>query len=94
MAIDPKGMAGTAAFDALTMCSYRQPSPGKGIDLLGEMIRRIEVFSEAARVDSGLARRCVQARAVTGLLWDLARGDVPRTGNFQLRWELSDGLLI
>lgn len=91
--IDPKGMAGTAAFDALTMCSYRRPADDADVDLITEINRRIQIFSEAAGVEPDLSRRCIQARAVTGLLWDLSRGDVPRTGNYNLRTQLAEGLL-
>ncbi|MFC7621192.1 aminoglycoside phosphotransferase family protein [Microlunatus sp. GCM10028923] len=87
--IDPKGMSGTAAYDALTVCVYRLPAS----ELVAELRRRIMIFSEAAGVDPDLSRRCVQARAVTGLLWDLDRGDVPRTRNYELRLLVSEGLL-
>ncbi|GAB3927298.1 hydroxyurea phosphotransferase [Microlunatus endophyticus] len=93
IAIDPQGVAGTAAFDALTMCSDRPPEPHSGVDLVREMSHRVEIFSEAAGVDAALSRRCVQARAVTGLLWDLARGDVGRSANFDVRRQLSEGFL-
>lgn len=89
LAIDPKGIAGPPAYDALTMCVYRLPAS----DHLAELRRRIMIFSEAAGVDPDLSRRCFQARAVTGLLWDLARGDIPRTRNHELRLLVSEGLL-
>lgn len=91
--IDPKGMAGTGAFDALTMCSYRLPDANAGIDPVVELDRRVRIFSESAGVETDLSRRCIHARAVTGLLWDLGRGDVPRTSNFELRTRLAERLL-
>lgn len=91
--IDPKGMAGTAAYDAVTMCDYRRHPTDSGVDQIAELTRRIHIFSEAAGVDAELSRRCVQARAVTGLLWDLGRGDVPRTGNFELRCQIAEALI-
>lgn len=91
VAIDPKGVSGTAAYDALTVCAYRRDELAD--DQVGDLRRRIMIFSEAAGVDLDLSRRCVQARAVSGLLWDLNRGDVPRTRNFDLRGLMSEGLL-
>lgn len=89
--IDPQGMAGTAAYDAVTMFCY-------GIEgvrgaPVAEAVRRITLFSEAAGVDPALSRRCVHARSVTGLLWHLSRGAIPRSPNFDLRRALADGLL-
>lgn len=93
VAIDPKGMAGTRAYDAITMCSYRRAPVVNAEAQIDETKRRIEIFSEAAGVSSDLSRRCVHARAVTALLWDLTRGDVRRTRNFEFRMHVSEGLL-
>lgn len=93
VAIDPKGMAGTAAYDALTMCSYRLSPTGAATDLVDETLRRIDIFCEAVGVDPDLTRRCVHARAVTALLWDFARDNSPRTGNFEYRMHITEGLL-
>lgn len=91
--IDPKGIVGTPAYDALTMCSYRRSSVDDKDDQTDEFRRRIRIFSEAAEVDPDLSRRCAHTRAVTALLWDLSPGDVPRTDNFELRVQLSQGLI-
>jgi len=91
--IDPKGMVGTPAYDAITMCSYRRPPAANAEAEIAETNRRIEIFSDAAGVAVELTRRCVHARAVTALLWDFRRGDVPRTRNFEFRMHVSEGLL-
>lgn len=93
LAIDPKGMAGTGAFDALTMCDYRRPSFDSGVDQVAELQRRISIFSEAAGVAVDLSRRCVHARAVTALLWDLSRGEVLQSPNAAWRRLIADALV-
>ncbi|SDT40944.1 aminoglycoside phosphotransferase family protein [Microlunatus soli] len=93
LAIDPKGMAGTPAYDAVTMCDYRRPAFDSGVDQVTELHRRVGIFSEAAGVDLELCRRCVQARAVTALLWDLGRGEVPRSPNVVWRRLIAEALV-
>lgn len=90
--IDPTGRAGTAAYDAITMCTYRAPGEDS-IEGAAELNRRIAIFSEAAGVDQELSRCLVHARAVTALLWDLSRGAVTRSRNHALRMLIAEQLL-
>jgi streptomycin 6-kinase len=68
LAIDPKGLAGSAAWDAATIVRDR-PDELAG-DLAAVLHRRLDAFSEAAEVDPQLARRATQARAVSSALWE------------------------
>lgn len=70
LAIDPKGVAGPAEFDAATMIGYRHQELVGVNDLGAEVRRRLDIFCEAAGLDRRLARRLTQARAVSMALWD------------------------
>ncbi|WP_170284631.1 aminoglycoside phosphotransferase family protein [Kribbella amoyensis] len=73
LVIDPKGFAGSAAYDAGTIVRYR-PEEVAG-DVRGGLLRRIAIFSEAAGVDRVLAVRATQARMVSGALWGRLYGE-------------------
>ncbi|WP_432944608.1 aminoglycoside phosphotransferase family protein [Kribbella sp. CA-253562] len=77
LAIDPKGLAGSAAYDAATIVRDR-PDELDG-DLAAVLHRRLDAFSEAAEVDPQLARRATQARAVSSALWERLHNQ-PRLG--------------
>lgn len=79
LAIDPKGYAGTAAFDAATIVRDRPEELLAAADLRKELLRRIEIFSEAAEVDRDLAVRATQARMVSSAFWERLHGQ-PRMG--------------
>jgi streptomycin 6-kinase len=70
LAIDPKGLAGPAAYDASTMIGYRYQELNSATDVGKAAQRRLEIFCEAAEVDTGLAQRLALARMVSGILWD------------------------
>ncbi|MGC4943789.1 aminoglycoside phosphotransferase family protein [Kribbella sp. DT2] len=77
LVIDPKGLAGSAAFDAATIVRDRIDEIAD--DLSAGLLRRIAVYSEAAEVDPELARRATQARAVSSALWERLHHQ-PRVG--------------
>jgi streptomycin 6-kinase len=79
LAIDPKGYAGTAAFDAATIVRDRPEELFAAADLRKALLRRIEIFSEAAEVDRELAVRATQARMVSSAFWERLHGQ-PRMG--------------
>lgn len=94
LAIDPKGLAGSAAFDAMTMIIYRYPQEQVAGDLPAEILRRLDIFCSAAGVDAGLARRCVQARMTSSALWELVHGDLdPGGGPGRIAAAVAEGLL-
>ena len=74
LAIDPKGFAGSAAYDAATIVRDRPEELLAGADLRRALIRRIDIFSEAAQVDRELARRATQARMVSSAFWERLHG--------------------
>ncbi|MFF2083407.1 aminoglycoside phosphotransferase family protein [Nocardia sp. NPDC058176] len=70
LAIDPKGYVGDPAYDTITVIrSYRfapllfTPDPAPGV------LRGLDLFCEAARIDRTRARRWAQVRAVRSALW-------------------------
>jgi streptomycin 6-kinase len=75
--IDPKGLAGSAAFDAATIVRDRIDEISD--DLSAGLLRRIAIYSEAAEVDPELSRRATQARAVSSALWERLHRQ-PRVG--------------
>ncbi len=81
LAIDPKGLTGNAAFDAMTMIIYRQGEDTAQTDLAAETLRRLAIFCTAAGLDHELARRCVQARMTSAALWELLHGDLDPAGH-------------
>ncbi|MEV6283295.1 aminoglycoside phosphotransferase family protein [Kribbella sp. NPDC051770] len=68
LVIDPKGLAGTAAFDAATIVRDRIEEITDNLE--PGLHRRLATYSEAAGVDPTLARRTTQARAVSSALWE------------------------
>ncbi|MDX6253136.1 MAG: streptomycin 6-kinase [Kribbellaceae bacterium] len=89
LAIDPKGFAGSAAYDAATIVRDRPLELLAATDLRKALIRRIDIFSEAAQVDRELARRATQARLVSSAFWERLHG---RPG-FELAGRIA-GLLV
>ncbi|MBB5839971.1 aminoglycoside phosphotransferase family protein [Kribbella italica] len=77
LVIDPKGLAGSAAFDAATIVRDRIDEIAD--DLSAGLLRRIATYSEAAAVDRDLSRRATQARAVSSALWERLHHQ-PRVG--------------
>lgn len=77
LVIDPKGLAGSAAFDAATIVRDRIDEIAD--DLSAGLHRRLATYSEAAEVDLDLSRRATQARAVSSALWERLHGQ-PRVG--------------
>lgn len=64
LAIDPKGIAGEAAYESITVLWNRTDELGdNGVE------RRLAIWCEAAGVDLERARRWAQARAVDDVLW-------------------------
>ncbi|MBA8795662.1 streptomycin 6-kinase [Friedmanniella endophytica] len=73
LAIDPKGWTGTAAHDTFTVVAAGREGL-RGLDAAGlatELDRRIRRFAGVAGLDVELCRACVQARAVSSLLYQL-----------------------
>lgn len=77
LVIDPKGLAGSAAFDAATIVRDRIDEISG--DLTAGVLRRLATYSEAAEVDLDLSRRATQARAVSSALWERLHNQ-PRAG--------------
>lgn len=75
LAIDPKGVAGNPAHDAATMMLYRHQEVMPGADIRAELDRRLTIFCDASGADPVWARRLIQARFVSGLLWERLHGD-------------------
>lgn len=73
LAIDPKGYAGTMAFDSATIIRSRPDELLAAPDLKQAILRRLTIFCDAAEVDHGLALRITQARFVNSALWDRGR---------------------
>jgi len=71
LAIDPKGMAGTACFDAATVVRDQLLDIVLQPRLADTLAHRVALFSEAAAVDFDLAMRCTQARFVSSYYWEL-----------------------
>ncbi|RDI23102.1 aminoglycoside phosphotransferase family protein [Lentzea flaviverrucosa] len=64
LTIDPKGWAGDLSYDVLTLLRARWADAVAEPDLRRALLRRVEVFADAAGVDSQRVRRWAQARAV------------------------------
>lgn len=69
--VDPKGLTGPIAFDAMTMCLHQHEHMLAASDPVAELVRRIDLFCEVADVDRGFARRCVQARMTSSALYGM-----------------------
>lgn len=67
LAIDPKGFAGEAAYESITVLWNRTDELGD--DQATGIRRRLAMWSEAAGADPERARRWAQARAVDDVLW-------------------------
>lgn len=70
LTIDPKGVAGNPAHDAMTMMLYGYQQVMRAADLRTELDRRLRIFCDASGADLGWARRLTQARCVSAVLWD------------------------
>ena len=73
LAIDPKGLAGTAPYDAFTAALDRREGFASA-DPRGVLRRRVTRFCRAAGVDTALGLDLAQARAVSSLLWERLHG--------------------
>jgi len=71
LTIDPKGVAGNPAHDAMTMMLYGHEHVIRAVDVRAELNRRLAIFCEASGADLDWARRITQARFVSSVLWDL-----------------------
>jgi len=67
LTIDPKGWAGTAAYDAFTVMTGRPEDLDRTTRLNRALTTRVRRFASAAHVDADLALACCQARATSGL---------------------------
>lgn len=70
LTIDPKGVAGNPAHDAMTMMLYGYQRAMQAPDLRAELVRRLTIFCDASGADLDWARRLTQARFVSAVLWD------------------------
>lgn len=75
LAIDPKGVCGNPAHDAATMMLYRPEDALQAADIRAELDRRVAIFCDASGADPDWARRLIQARFVSGVLWDRLHAD-------------------
>ena len=73
--IDPKGVAGNPAHDAMTMMLYGYQHVMQAADPRTEVDRRLKIFCDASGADLAWARRLTQARCVSGVLWDRLMSD-------------------
>lgn len=74
LAIDPKGLRGTAAYDAFTVAAARPGELIAAADPERVFVDRVRRFSAAAGVDPALALACVQARATSSALYERLHG--------------------
>lgn len=70
LTIDPKGVAGNPAHDAMTMMLYDHQRAMQAPDVRAELDRRLSIFCDASGADFAWARRLTQARFVSAVLWD------------------------
>ncbi|WP_431892710.1 aminoglycoside phosphotransferase family protein [Nonomuraea sp. bgisy101] len=75
LAIDAKGYVGDPAYDAITLLRGRFEDLLAADDLRVAVLRRLDLFADAAEVDRERARRWTQARAVTAAHWGRLHGD-------------------
>jgi streptomycin 6-kinase len=82
LAIDPKGLAGTAAFDAATLVWERLDELDSST-FNASIGRRLSIFAEAAAVDLALTRDCTFARTVSAYQYELLRGRPERAASVE-----------
>lgn len=78
LAIDPKGYVGDPAYDAIKMLRGRVDNLFGTGNLRAALLRRLNVFSDAAELDRDRVRRWAQMRAVMSAQWGRQNGDHPR----------------
>jgi streptomycin 6-kinase len=75
LVIDPKGLAGDLAFDAIRVLARGADSLLAAADLGAEVRRRLAIFADAAEVERERVIRWAQADAAMGALRSRKRGD-------------------
>ncbi|MBC2874746.1 MULTISPECIES: aminoglycoside phosphotransferase family protein [Streptomyces] len=75
LAIDPKGFVGDPAYDAFTLLRSRAADLLTAPDLGAALLRRLDVFAEAAELDRERTFRWAQLRCVQAALWGRDHGD-------------------
>lgn len=75
LAIDPKGYVGDPAYDAIKMLRGRHEDLFTAGDLKSALLRRLDIFADAAELDRERVRRWAQARAVMSSQWGRQNGD-------------------
>ncbi|GAB3952019.1 aminoglycoside phosphotransferase family protein [Kribbella albertanoniae] len=95
LAIDPKGLIGDPAYDAVTFMKARTLVLMQG-DLLGGMTRELAAYCEAAELDQARVRRWIQLELVRTAYWlrrygvgAVRRGDIARDPAVQMVDELA-----
>ncbi|MGK5637102.1 aminoglycoside phosphotransferase family protein [Streptomyces sp. URMC 126] len=75
LAIDPKGFVGDPAYDAFTLLRSHAADLLTAPDLGAALLRRLDVFAEAAELDRERTVRWAQLRCVRAALWGRDNGD-------------------
>ncbi|ONK15249.1 aminoglycoside phosphotransferase family protein [Streptomyces sp. MP131-18] len=75
LAIDPKGYAGDPAYEAFTLVRRSLLDVIGADDLRTPVLRRIDIFADAAGVDRERARRWTQLRTVQSAHWGRLHGE-------------------
>ncbi|MBZ4320874.1 aminoglycoside phosphotransferase family protein [Streptomyces huiliensis] len=75
LAIDPKGFVGDPAYDAFTLLRSRAADLFTAPDLGAALLRRLDVFAEAAELDRERTVRWAQLRCVQAAYWGRDHGD-------------------
>jgi streptomycin 6-kinase len=75
LVIDPKGLAGDLAFDAIRVLARGADSLLAAADLGAEVRRRLAIFADAAEIERERVIRWAQADAAMGALRSRKRGD-------------------
>lgn len=77
VAVDPKGQTGPVEYDAMTMCLHRHEEMITAADPVAELLRRVDLFCDAAGADHAWARRLVHARLTSSALYDMLQQGSP-----------------
>lgn len=75
LAIDPKGYVGDPAYDAIKLLRGHFDDLLAADDLKTALLRRLDIFSEAAELERERVSRWAQARAVMSAQWGRQNGD-------------------
>jgi streptomycin 6-kinase len=85
LTIDPKGVAGNPAHDAMTMMLYGHQHVMAAVDVRSELERRLMIFCDASGADLDWARRLTQARFVSAVLWERLVNDLVADPSVDIR---------